>query len=328
VTPRVPRTLHLTVREGGGGTETNVRRLCDAIPEFTHLSIESLIGFPIRTLALPRVVSELRRRDPEVLFCYGATAHLVALMAYPWGRPLVGNIRSTYDFHGVKNLLFRLIRPRFSPWISNSRAALDLLPMAGSPSIVIYNGVPDPPAGEEPLFRDLPRPVLGILGRGDNRKGHRFLKRLWLDLGKPGTLVFAGDLPESLKTAAERDGVLCPGYVDAGRLLRSLDLLCVPSSAEGIPTVLPEAMIRGVPCLATPVGGIPEIITHGHNGFLLPRQGWRRFLRESDGEGWKAVGEAGRLYAREHCSLERMKAGFIDAACRAAGREARSGSPA
>jgi glycosyltransferase involved in cell wall biosynthesis len=50
------------------------------------------------------------------------------------------------------------------------------------------------------------------------------------------------------------------------------DVFVLPSLAEGIPVVLMEAMASGVPCVTTPVNGIPELIDHGRTG-LLARPG-------------------------------------------------------
>lgn len=47
-----------------------------------------------------------------------------------------------------------------------------------------------------------------------------------------------------------------------------IDLLVVPSKMEALPLVIFEAMSRGIPVVASNVGGIPEIIKNGYNGFL------------------------------------------------------------
>jgi colanic acid/amylovoran biosynthesis glycosyltransferase len=46
------------------------------------------------------------------------------------------------------------------------------------------------------------------------------------------------------------------------------DIFVLPSLAEGIPVVLMEAMSCGVPCVSTPVNGIPELVLHGQTGLL------------------------------------------------------------
>lgn len=48
-----------------------------------------------------------------------------------------------------------------------------------------------------------------------------------------------------------------------------LKLLVLPSYSEGIPLVILEAMLCGTPSLATPAGGIPDIISEGVTGFIL-----------------------------------------------------------
>jgi glycosyltransferase involved in cell wall biosynthesis len=48
-----------------------------------------------------------------------------------------------------------------------------------------------------------------------------------------------------------------------------VDLILMTSSLEGLPMVILEAFSLGIPVISTPVGGIPEIITDGYNGFLV-----------------------------------------------------------
>jgi L-malate glycosyltransferase len=94
-------------------------------------------------------------------------------------------------------------------------------------------------------------------------------------------LVFAGDGPKSeielLKSLIIKHGlsesVKFLGYVpNSGNVLMpSFDIFVLPSKSEGIPMTILEALGHGVPVLATAVGGIPEVIESGYNGFLIKR---------------------------------------------------------
>ena len=53
-------------------------------------------------------------------------------------------------------------------------------------------------------------------------------------------------------------------------LLSCSDLFLLPSETEAFGLVALEAMACGVPVVATRTGGIPEVVTHGENGYLAP----------------------------------------------------------
>ncbi len=53
-------------------------------------------------------------------------------------------------------------------------------------------------------------------------------------------------------------------------LIESGHVLVLPSYTEGMPNAVLEGMAGGMAILATPVGGVPALVEHGHNGLLVP----------------------------------------------------------
>jgi glycosyltransferase involved in cell wall biosynthesis len=94
--------------------------------------------------------------------------------------------------------------------------------------------------------------------------------------GVPADLVLVGDGPEraQLEEVANdvgiREHVEFAGFqVKVDDWLSTFDVLAVSSVREGIPVAMLEAMAMGLPVVATAVGGIPEVIEDGVNGFLV-----------------------------------------------------------
>jgi glycosyltransferase involved in cell wall biosynthesis len=52
-------------------------------------------------------------------------------------------------------------------------------------------------------------------------------------------------------------------------MYRETDLFALTSFSEGVPVVLMEAMAMEIPCLATWITGVPELIRHGVDGWLV-----------------------------------------------------------
>ena len=51
--------------------------------------------------------------------------------------------------------------------------------------------------------------------------------------------------------------------------MKNADFLVMPSESEGWPLIIAETLILQKPILATNVGGIPEMITHNKNGYIV-----------------------------------------------------------
>jgi glycosyltransferase involved in cell wall biosynthesis len=136
------------------------------------------------------------------------------------------------------------------------------------------------------VFQAAPRtvaaavPQLVSVGRLTPAKGQVLLIQACAqmrDQGVPFHLTMVGDGPDRSRVETEiakhqlasqvsLTGSLTQEGVRA-ELARS-DAFVLPSLAEGIPVVLMEAMASYVPCISTPVNGIPELIEHGHTGLL------------------------------------------------------------
>ncbi|HXA54486.1 MAG TPA: glycosyltransferase family 4 protein [Solirubrobacteraceae bacterium] len=97
---------------------------------------------------------------------------------------------------------------------------------------------------------------------------------------------------------------------DVPELVRALDALLLPSWEEPFGRALIEAMALGVPVLATSVGGPPEIVCDGREGFLVrPRDpaAWARAISrmvELGPERRRELGAAGRRRVEREFSLE------------------------
>ncbi len=88
-------------------------------------------------------------------------------------------------------------------------------------------------------------------------------------------LLVLGDGPERAQIEAELapagDAVVMAGFRDdVLAVLSEVDVLVHPSRFDAFPTALLEALATSTPVLAADVGGIPEIVTDGGQGLLIP----------------------------------------------------------
>lgn len=121
--------------------------------------------------------------------------------------------------------------------------------------------------------------VVGTIGRLVPVKGPEFLVEAakYIILKHPTTyFIFGGDgyLEEGLKKKAIELGVqnniIFLGWrADVSRIISLYDIFALPSLNEGMGRVLVEAMALGKPIVASNIGGIPDLVSHGKNGFLV-----------------------------------------------------------
>ena len=120
-------------------------------------------------------------------------------------------------------------------------------------------------------------PLVVYLGRLTFEKRVDHLIRIWptiRDAFPLAQLLIIGTGPqeENLRALGSSvSGVKFTGQVnDALSYLQAADLFVLPSATEGLSNSLLEAMSIGLPVLATSVGGTPDVVTHGQNGYLIP----------------------------------------------------------
>ena len=163
--------------------------------------------------------------------------------------------------------------------------------------------------------------VVGYLGRMSPEKNPlgfvELAERLHAALPMLTFRMFGeGPLAEGVRAriaGSSAAGALCyEGYADSTKAaLSRLDVLVVPSKVDGRPNVVMEANACGVPVFGAPVGGIPEMIEPGRNGFLIgPEQhgGIAEVLRRwvSDPASFAAIRSSSRIVAEARFDRRRM----------------------
>ena len=93
---------------------------------------------------------------------------------------------------------------------------------------------------------------IAYVGRDSHEKGIDLLKAAESKID--GTIVYCTDRP----------------WEDAMRVIKSSEVVVVPSRIESLPTTVKEAFFLNVPVIGTNVGGIPELITNDETGILIP----------------------------------------------------------
>ncbi len=202
-----------------------------------------------------------------------STLHTLPVADRPWSRDRVRQRLMTFLLRRRAARVIAVSRDQASAWTDRG-----LLP--ARMVSVVPNGVELPPRRDrtaEPGFPFLRLGTAAVLREG---KGIDVLLRAFARVVKaaPGvTLSIAGDGPlrESLQREADSLGlgsaVHWLGYRDdVSALVSSFDVFVHPALFDALPTAILEAMAAGVPVVASATGGIPEIVTDGVDGLLVP----------------------------------------------------------
>ncbi|MFA6414368.1 MAG: glycosyltransferase family 4 protein [Candidatus Paceibacterota bacterium] len=147
---------------------------------------------------------------------------------------------------------------------------------------VVYNAVsPEEPGTVPSAVMGLPRPVVVTVGRLVPWKGMSGVIDSVAGLSDEGgkaSLVIVGDGPDHVPLISHAEKALEGRCIFTGALphadtlatMKYADVLVLNSSYEGLSHILIEALMLGVPVVATEVGGNTEVIQDGENGLLVP----------------------------------------------------------
>ena len=178
----------------------------------------------------------------------------------------------------------------------------------GEPDVerILYAGVLTPLKGVHRLINafaliagDYPQSRLRIVGRRQNKSYAEELRRQ----------VARHDLADRVEFMP------AVAQADLAALMAGAAVVVLPSASEGLGRVVVEAMAAGTPVIGTDVGGIPDLIENGVNGFLVPPDDERALAQRL---GWilenprraRAMGQAGRAFATEFFSTEVYLRGY------------------
>jgi glycosyltransferase involved in cell wall biosynthesis len=175
--------------------------------------------------------------------------------------------------------LKRVTSPRLRAHIAVGEATARALEVqcgiAGGSIETIYHGIGDVRQG---LAHDGVGPVICNVGRHDPVKGIDVLLEAMTVIDPAVRLVQIGGGPLHDELISQRDRLGLAGRVEFRSIgwservadhLGAFDLFVLPSRIEGLPVSVMEAMLAGLPIVASDVGSVSEEVNHGDNGLLV-----------------------------------------------------------
>lgn len=287
----------------------------EVVPRWSHT---------VTILALRRLCLQWK---PDVLVAHGFSEHLwgryAALLAgVPCIVQIEHNVRERYGRWRLWQSLW--LAQRTDRIVGVSRAVEDVLVRLGHPPercMTIHNGIELSrwTKGQPWAQREA---AIVMPARFARQKDHRTLIEALVPLkalGHRPTVYFAGEGKASWRKEAEQlaarlgvqDQVQCLGHVqDLPALLGRVKLCVLSTHYEGLGLGLIEGMASGCCGVGTDVEGVREIITHGHNGLLVPHadaQALARTLAELLGDDARTQTLAAVGQAHVHAAFDRQR---------------------
>jgi len=317
----LPGAKHQTIGFAGRGI-MRMARFGRSLPEQARLA--------------HRVRSLFRRTRPDIVWTNSRKGFLLLAASAPRHARLAFFLRGGELSLPSVPFVRRVLRPRAARVLVLTSGIGAAVAARGYPADrirVVPNAisVDDVVAQSQlPLAAELPqarRPVRLLMAgtlvpNKGQLEGVQVLHRL-VTQGVDAVLYLAGDAPDgaaytdTIRSAAITLGVddrveFLGWRSDGLSVLRQSSVLLLLSLSEGIPRVVLEAMAVGVPVVATPAGGVVDLIRHRQTGWLVSREdpaGIVQAIIEATGEARDSVARQAREYvAREYSPRRQMNA--------------------
>lgn len=222
-----------------------------------------------------------------------------SLLARRYGKKVIVTVRGKEALYPGESTLRRRILIHFlrkADFVITLSAELSdlVLELGVDPqrTAVVLNGVDlssfgarDRQACRQRLGLPAQKKIMVSVGSLIERKGHHHLVRIMPNLSRTDDVELyvigagggaEGDFSRTLRDMIAERGltnVHLVGKVDHKMLCdwyNAADLFCLPTSGEGCPNVMLEALACGTPVVATDVGAIGDVVQPGKNGFVVP----------------------------------------------------------
>ncbi len=297
---------------------------------------ESRHSFPVLAY---KVYQKLRSKKIDIIHSHRQKENILALII----SVLLRNTRLVSTLHGmpensltkltvssiIKKLNFFLLSRFFSRTVAVSNDIRDILTNSGflkQKIITIHNGIPLP-SFDSDTKKDLASSfTIGTAGRLVPVKDFG----LFIDIAnylrnhKNIHFLLAGDGPleQDLRCKVSELGLnnfSFSGKIDdMNSFYKQIDVFLNTSIHEGIPMTILEAMSHGIPAIAPFVGGLPEIIENGVDGFLIQGRDPQHYAEKcnqllSNPNVYHAISQVAREKIEKKYSVSIMSQQYIKA---------------
>lgn len=258
--------------------KTNIRFLAGAFSELKPDIVHSYLDLPNCTAGcaaimahVPVHLASFRNVDPET----GKFGW--ADLTLPLYRYILDNGQPHFEANSKTGL------DHYAHWLDVDPGRIRYTPNGIDPGVYMSPRGPAPQEMRQALGIPASSPLLMTLARFSPEKAPQTMLDIFARIqavhpearyviaghgmsaeGEMGAMVRARGLERAVHLLGVRS--------DVAELLSCADVFLLPSKIEGFPNAIMEAMSAGVPVVASKVGGVPDLIRHGQDGFLHEAQ--------------------------------------------------------